>query len=816
MTAAPLPLFNLQDPSSVHGLGGLLACSGGVERAMPLREVKVRATLVGDCARVEVEQRFANPLTQPMEVVHLFPVPLEAAVVELELRCGDLVVRGDLVERQEGERRFEQARQAGHRAGLLTRERDDVHTLRVTSLPPGEEVRVHLVLVQRLERVDGRFEWRFPTTLAPRYTPGTPVGHEGPGVHPDTDRVPDASRVQPPLLLAGGARLDLEVEIQGQVTALESSLHALRLDLGGGGVRVAPAAEATLNKDFALRYSGAAEQLGARAFTDGRYSLVVVEGPTGFGAPALPRDVVFVIDISGSMHGAKLLAAQRALIAALHALMPGDRFQLLAFDDRLERFAADFTPYDDSSLARADRWVAALRARGGTEMAPALTAALAGGTPAGRLRTVLFITDGQSTDEQGLLTLVSTRLNGARLFTLGIDSAVNTSLMRQLARAGGGTCELAAPGDNIEGVVARLEARFGSPVLTEVQLPGLNTAWPLPQVVFSGRAATLLAEHGEQELVVQGQHAQGLWTARLTPQRVNVPLGVLWARERVQMLEDRLRMRPFEEHVILPELRRVALEHRILSRCTAFVAVEQSLSVPGTRREVVQGHLLPEGWDPGFAGTSAGAFPPSPGGPMPAMAPPPSPPPMAAPSGMRRERTPAGPPLGAMPPQASLADAEVYADEQIDAMAPAPKRRKEASASGDMLSRVGGMLRGRAAPAKAEEARREQAPAEASADARLAVLQGADGSFGGDVARTAAALLALLVLGHTRRQGARQRTVLKAAQWLEGRRGDPAAALALDALARAERGESPLQVPGWEALAPASAEAAVLREVMGG
>ena len=215
-----------RDAARETGLGGLVALATG--QALPLRDVRVRARIVGACARTVVEQRFVNTLTEPCEVAHIFPLPPAGAVVELTLCAGDLEVRAECRERTDAEQVFEQARDAGHRAALLTQERADVHTLRVTRIPPGAEVRVRVVVVQPLEASDGLFRWRFPTVVAPRYHAGVPVGHDGPGVHPDTDMVPDASRISPPLRLAGGARLDLEVELGAGVTEVCASRRAAR------------------------------------------------------------------------------------------------------------------------------------------------------------------------------------------------------------------------------------------------------------------------------------------------------------------------------------------------------------------------------------------------------------------------------------------------------------------------------------------------------------------------------------------------------------------------------------------------------------
>ena len=466
MSAIEIPASSLfTDPPDPRGRGGLIILFQRREVPLPLRSVKVRASICGPFCRTVIEQRFRNDMDAPMEATHIFPLPPDGAVVEMELRAGEVVVRAECRQREAAEQAFNEARRAGHRAALLSAERADVHTLKVANLPPKTDVIVRIVIVEQLEAADGRMRWRFPTVIAPRYMPGQGQGHSGTGVAADTEFVPDASRISPPLRLAGGVPLDLEVEIEGPVRSLESALHALRLDLGTT-VRVAPSAKATLNKDFILSFSTAEDaQTVARAWTDGQHTALLFEGPAVATLPSVPRDAVFVVDISGSMDGGKMEAAKRALIAALHGLMPGDRFRLIAFDDRLEHFRADFCTYDDTSLKAADAWIGRLYARGGTEMLPALTAALDGTTPAGRMRTVLFITDGQAGDESRLAAAVANRRQAGRLFTLGIDTAVNAALLQQLARLGGGTCELCAPTDDIESVVVRLEARFGSPLL---------------------------------------------------------------------------------------------------------------------------------------------------------------------------------------------------------------------------------------------------------------------------------------------------------------------------------------------------------------
>ncbi|MEZ4317675.1 MAG: VIT domain-containing protein [Myxococcota bacterium] len=836
---APTP--DLGGPSHQAGLGGLIALIEGVEQALPLAEVVVRTSIVADCARTVVEQRFANPFTQPLEATHLFPLPEDGAVVELELKAGEVTVRAECKEREQAESDFAAARDAGHQAALLTSERADVHTLQITRIPPGEEVRVRLVVVERLQKVDGRYRWRFPTVIAPRYLSGTPVHHEGPGVLPATDRVPDADRLQPPLRLSGGTKLDLEVEIQGPVRNLQCAQHAFRIDLDEA-IRVAPSADTTLNRDFVLAFATAeADRLVSRAWTDGSYTLVCVEPPSVALPKALPRDAVFVVDISGSMSGVKMRAAKLALTSAVHGLSPGDRFRMIAFDDRVEPMSPGLLTYDEQTLARADAWIASLQSRGGTEMLPAIQAALEGEDVAGRSRSVLFITDGQAWNEAELTAAVSNRRKGARFFTFGIDTAVNGALLSRLARVGGGTCELVTPSDDIEEALANLEARFGNPVLENVRVDGMPGARIAGEAVFTGRPATLLVEGAPATLTVRGQGAEGPVELAVEPKKLAFPIGALWGRDRVAALEDRLILKPFEEEALRPEILRVALQFQIASRFTAFVAVDTSRVVAGELRRMVQPVEAPAGWDMAMGGGGMPAAAPAPAGP----------PPFAKRASRNRAQTfampqasaPMAPPTGALPEPdmarssgggrgmlGRISDALFGAADRAPEKQESRSRRDEpgspTAATVPESRKLREAPREEAAVARpapmpaspplaqawsAEEDAETGAPVPSDAAGELARSQSADGSFGGDVARTAAALLALVLLGNTRRTGPRRRTVVKAAAWLAQHASEPLAALALQLLADAEAGAAVAPGDAWSPLYGAGREGSLLQ-----
>lgn len=825
MSAAPVLvtlMLNAPATPDPRGLGGLMVLISGAPRPLPLTEVKVRARVAGDVATTVVEQRFHNAYASPMEALHIFPLPERGAVTEVELRAGEVVVRAECRERVEAERTYQAAVQAGHRAALLTAEREDVHTLRVANLPPGTDVTVRMVLVERLEAQDGRMRWRFPTVVAPRYTPGAAVGHAGPGVAPDTDLVPDASRISPPLRLSGGTRLDLEVELAGPIRSLSSSLHALSLSLEDGGARVAPAANATCDRDFLLSWTtGEPDSLATRAWTDGGHTLIVVEPPSDLPGEALPRDAVFVVDISGSMGGVKMEAAKLALKTALHGLVPGDRFRLLAFDDRVEAMSRDFLAVTDANLGKGDRWIAALRDRGGTEMLPAIQEALAGDTPAGRLRTVLFVTDGQASNEAQLVAAVAGRRKAARFFTLGIDTAVNAGLMQRLARAGGGVATLCTPSDDIEAVVARLEARFGSPLLADLEVVGAQVARPEPVALFAGAPVSLLIEGAPASVRLRATGPMGPWTAELAPSRTEAPLGVAWARERVSWLEDQIALKPFQDEALRGEILRVALAAHIASRFTAFVAVDSSVTVGGDRVTVVQPVERPHGWAEDVGGAAqdpaATAF-------------------FAIPAPRGRAAAPMGAPAGAAPRPARLQKAMAPADlddeldrESLAEAAPAPmasssllERAKDALFGGSKKRAASPAPPARPSPVQAPpaSAREEAAPLAGAPAASLdltlplAGMQAADGSFEGSAAATAAALVLLALRGHTRRVGLRQRVVQKAARWLSSR-AEPEAKLALEILAAVEAGATPARDARWAPLLVAGTPGQLLSRHLG-
>jgi Ca-activated chloride channel homolog len=624
-----------------EGLGGLQSDKG----PLPLKALDVRARLEGLLSEVSVTQVFVNTHAVPVEATYIFPLPDRAAVTGFRMEVGDRVIDGVLEERASARRNYEEAIQAGHRAAITEEERPGVFTLRVGNLPPGESATVRLTLVGHLVYDAGEVTFRFPLVVAPRYIPGTPLPGTGvgSGVAVDTDAVPDASRITPPVMLPGypnPVRFSLTADVdslQLPTRDFRSNLHSIAIELRDSGVtRIAVQPGERLNRDFILRYRIAEESVKTSltlvpdvAGSEGTFVLNVVP-PVDFStAPSRPtrrRDVIFVLDRSGSMGGWKMVAARRALGRMIDSLTNRDCFAVLAFDDEVETpvlCSEGLVAASDRNRFRVIEWLATLDARGGTELAQPLAQAaaqLAEKQTNGTDRVLVLLTDGQVGNEDQILRALVKELKGIRVFTLGIDQAVNETFLRRLAALGGGSCDLVESEDRLDEVMAKVQRRIGSPLLTDLRLE------PAHLTLDSGSQvpARLPDLFPEVPLMVLGRYrgsAEGGMVLHSTddagqPARLviegqvscNSALTRTWARGRLRDLEDRLVV---GEHDAPAELQKsiveLSLKYGVLCRFTAFAAIDRSEKVaPGTQRQIIQPVEMPTRWELDVALASAG------------------------------------------------------------------------------------------------------------------------------------------------------------------------------------------------------------------
>lgn len=642
-------------PGEDAGFGSLQTERG----CLPLVALDVESRITGLVAKIAVRQTFRNVLATPIEATYIFPLPDRAAVTRFRLVVADRVIEGDLQERAAARQQYDEAIQAGHRAAIAEEDRPGVFSMRVGNLPPHENATVELELVGPLDVVDGEATFRFPLVVAPRYVPGLPLDGEqvGQGVALDTDQVPDASRISPPVLLPGfpnPVRLKLEVEIDPagilpvggeRPFVLQSSLHSIieagnEADSNTIRVRLQPGER--LNRDFILRFAVASEQIrsavGFEETVAGQpdvFAVTIVPPALSAATQGPPRDVVFVVDRSGSMGGWKMVATRRACGRILDTLTPRDRFTVLAFDGVIE-----YPPEANGKLIEAGNreryrvleWLGKVDARGGTEMQPALEAAvkLVANPEQGRERIVVLLTDGQVSGEDVVIqSLAKAAKVLPRIYTVGIDTAVNAGFLTRLAQMGKGLSELVESEDRLDAVMDRFHRAIGTPVLTDLRLVPHNADLVIDSItpsrlpdVFAGVPVTIygrvLGKRATFNLQLTGRTADGAdWQQQLEPAaatKAKAPLLNLWGRSRVRELEDRYAARQGHDVESLgKEIVRVSLEAGVLSRFTAYVAVDRSevVNAGGKVLEVIQPVEQPQGWAMAAAvgGSTMGAMP---------------------------------------------------------------------------------------------------------------------------------------------------------------------------------------------------------------
>jgi Ca-activated chloride channel homolog len=626
------------DGEPTRGLGVILAGAGHHRHALPLARVTIAAAVADRIAEVTITQVFHNACAEPIEAVYTFPLDGGSIVSRFEMQAGERTLHGVVAERADARQRYDQALTEGKRAALLEQERDDVFTIQLGNLPPGEDATIRLTYSEELTFFDdGLTELRLPLVLGVRYVPGDPapgvsVGH---GTESDTEIVRDASRITPPRLAAGfdpGVHLAVTVDLAGgPVTDLACSQHATRLGTTGGRTTISLARhDERLDRDFVLRWRAAAPGAIAptlffyRRPTGERYGIVSMGAAAGAGE-IRPRDVIFVLDRSGSMQGAKIASAARACSLLLGTLGAADRFGLLAFNEGSEWLigtgsAGSLVTADRTGISRGERVLREVQANGGTELHPALISALAaldaGGDVTGRVPILVLITDGQVGDESRVLSLVQ-RAN-ARVFTVGVDTSVNSGLLKRVAQAGRGTFVLTEPGAGLDSALEAIGREIGAPVVENlaIALEGgrLTDVAPerLPDL-FAGRAATI-AFRAESGLIahITGRRADGgAFSLEVTGTEVDLPaVAHLWARRRLVDLEDRYRLARDDKQAIQAEIVALSTSHGVLSRFTAFLVVDDRQAVVSSaeRRTIVQPVEMPHMWTAGASLDSAAPF----------------------------------------------------------------------------------------------------------------------------------------------------------------------------------------------------------------
>jgi Ca-activated chloride channel family protein len=588
------------------GTGTLILGSQDNPFIAPAVSHDMQVTVSGPLARVSVVQRFINPSDQWIEGRYLFPLPEGAAVDKLLITIGDRTIEGQIREKKKARTEYQKARSEGRRTGVVEQKRANLFSLSMANIGPGEEVSVRLAYLETLEYRDGEYRLRLPLTITPRFNPGQDSTFGAAQLTASLNLVryvfdTAEDRLDTPFvsgLLAPTANIGISLLGDRWPENIGSSSHVLSVDRQADRVTVlVDGGFAEMNRDFELSWKppvGAqADLLMLTENWDGTdFVLLMFLPPAIDQVQALPRELILIIDTSGSMHGESIQQAKAAVDRAIRTLAPDDLFNLIQFNSDAESLFPTSVPADTHNVAQARKYTRRLVADGGTNMAPALRIALQTVENPGYLRQVVFITDGAVGNELQLLNQIENELGDSRLFTVGIGPAPNSYFMKKAARFGRGTHtyinNIAKVEENMSALLSRLE----KPALKNVDIhwPADISVeqWPerIPDL-YAGEPLIVSAKLSRlpDHLLFSGDSGAGYWALQKPlPKSQNAPgVAALWARNKIESLQDRgiVNGRP---DAARDEITAVALRHGLISRYTSLLAVETTAVRPAGSR----------------------------------------------------------------------------------------------------------------------------------------------------------------------------------------------------------------------------------------
>ncbi len=587
---------------------------------LPLKHTKVSAEVSGFVSRVEVVQTFHNPFEQRIEAVYVFPLPDNGAVDGMVMQVGRRTIRGEIKRREEARALYEAAKTQGRTAALLDQERPNIFTQQVANILPGEEVQVTLTYVAPLQYDDGRYTFNFPMVVGPRYMP-----LDG--------SVKDAQKLSPPLLPEGtrsghDISLTLKLDAGMPLRKLVSPSHDVEITRKGmreATVTLEPH-DTVPNKDFILRYDVAGERLQAGILTHrderGGFFTLMLQPQADFRSEEVtPKEMFFVIDQSCSQSGLPMEKQKGIIHEALSKLHPRDTFNVITFHSGVQFFSPRSLPNTPANVAKAKAFVDALQANGGTEMLHGVNQALGQPQDKDRLRMLLFLSDGYVGNDNQIIDAVQKQVGSARMFTYGVGSSVNHFLLQRMAEVGRGYYQYSPPTEDTRASVEKFYERIAKPYLVDLSLDfgDLGVTEVYPRTLRDLYAAQPLIVTGRFEgggtgkFTLKGRIANRPYEERIevslptAVQAENAALASMFGRAKVEHLMSQLY--GGEKPELVEAVTKTALQHRLMSKYTSFVAVDEvARAGEGAPATVVQPLPIPEGTQhQAFGATGAGA-----------------------------------------------------------------------------------------------------------------------------------------------------------------------------------------------------------------
>ena len=554
----------------------------------------VSMEISGLTARVMVKQRFENRTDRMQEAVYVFPLPAESGVDTLRMDVGGKKISGVIREKEEARKIYQQAKATGKKSSLLVQKRPNMFTTKVASIGAGETVTIEIEYQQQVRYVDGVFSLRFPLAITPRYMPQSPqsTGVEGEvvvnedGWNMDTFVKPFETQRSP-------IAIDIDLDAGMELCCVESVYHKVDTKKEGLGHYAI-----TLNKseqsvhDFVLEWQGVQGRgVNAALFSeqrgDAQYSLLMLVPPLATTSFSTVRELLFVVDISGSMAGESMEQAQESVLYALDRLNPTDSFNIIVFNNTTSSLFAGPVEASPHMVGQAKNFIRSLNANGGTEMVPALQQAFASrrvDNDENAISQIVFITDGAVSNEEQLFSMINNMVGSSRIFTVGIGSAPNSYFMSRAATMGRGTFTYVGKPSEVQAKMGALFEKLEKPAMINITVKDKDGQpveyFPsrIPDIYSGEPLAIAVKTSGETEdIEVEGVRQGQPWSVRLRLQKGVSHAGIasLWARQKIKSLMDE-RLLGGDEKQLRGEITAVALKYQLVSKYTSLVAVEEA------------------------------------------------------------------------------------------------------------------------------------------------------------------------------------------------------------------------------------------------
>lgn len=574
-------------------------------------------TLTGLINHVVVKQTYQNDNPFAVNARYVFPLPDESAVHAMTMRIGERVIKGQIDKKVEAEKKYQAAKKAGKQAALVRQQRANMFITNVANIGPGEQVVIELEYQEIIDYSSGTFAIRFPTTITPRYHAISGEVEFNEQNQAPVNTAP-SGWLSPVYSIQSAAyndddapsskfSLNIDIDVGLELVDINSKFHNVDIhNPAFGQYTVALNEQNAINRDFVLEFKPLQKESAQAAFftqqfdNGDRYGLAMLMPPGDHFTQTqrLPREMVFVVDTSGSMHGQSMEQAKKALFYALSLLDSDDSFNIIGFDNVVTPMSDSPLIASDFNLRRAERFIYSLEADGGTEIQGALDAVLDGSRFEGFVRQVVFLTDGSVSNENALFKNIQRKLGDSRLFTVGIGSAPNSFFMRRAADIGKGSFTFIGSTHEVQPKMQQLFDKLAHPAITNLTLSDESTNrldfWPspLPDLYFGEPIMVAIKLNDTNQITLSGQTAQGPLNIKLSAQNSANAKGIdkLWARQKIKSL-----LLYNDRQSVKNEVQELALTHQLLSPFTSFIAIEHALVKEPAEQTALAKNAAPQG-----------------------------------------------------------------------------------------------------------------------------------------------------------------------------------------------------------------------------